>query len=143
MLPEHHSRTLAVALDLLLKDFEPREAVPYMVAKLIFSDDQQDVILTKPTRRQRVLEFLRQYRRSAIDLGALIHFFEENGQLHLSAAVSKNIQPEQRVLLSERDIRSRLLRESNLPGPIKNYVKRDDLTRNLGSTLIKYASYGL
>lgn len=45
MLQEKDSRILSIAMDALIKDFEPREAVPYMAAKLIFTDDQRDAIL--------------------------------------------------------------------------------------------------
>ncbi|KHN74047.1 Cell death protein 4 [Toxocara canis] len=140
MLQERDSRTLSVVMDALIRDFEPREAVPYMAAKLIFTDDQRDAILNMPRRRTRVLEFVRQYRRSASNLDALISFFEHYGQFHLATALSTTVVPEERSLLSEHNLHTCLLRESNVPGRLKNYVKREELIENLRFILRDLAS---
>uniref|UniRef100_A0A915AGL9 CARD domain-containing protein n=3 Tax=Parascaris univalens TaxID=6257 RepID=A0A915AGL9_PARUN len=140
MLQEKDSRVLSIVMDALIKDFEPREAVPYIAAKLIFTDDQRDAILIMPRRRSRVLEFVRQYRRSANNLDALISFFQHNGQFHLANALSTVVIPEDRCLLSERSLYMRFLKESNVPGRLKNHVKREELLENLRFVLKDLAS---
>lgn len=45
MLLEKHSRILTIAMEALVQDFEPRDAIPYMCSEEIFNDDQQEIIL--------------------------------------------------------------------------------------------------
>lgn len=85
---------------------------------------------------------MRQYRRSANNLDALISFFQHYGQFHLANALSAVVVPEDRCLLSEQGLHTRLLRESNVPGRLKNYVKREELVENLRFVLKDLASTG-
>lgn len=45
MLLEKDSRILTIAMEALVQDFEPRDAIPYMCSEEIFTDDQQEIIL--------------------------------------------------------------------------------------------------
>ncbi|MCP9258408.1 Cell death protein 4 [Dirofilaria immitis] len=108
MLLEKHSRILTIAMEALVQDFEPRDAIPYMCSEEIFNDDQQEAILSMLRRTLRVMEFIRQYRKSANALDPLITYFEKYGQKHLAHLLSKDYIPEDRPLLTVAELEDRL-----------------------------------
>lgn len=55
---ERDSRVLSIALEALMKDFEPRDAIPYMCSRQIINDDQQEAILRMVTIFVQIFWFL-------------------------------------------------------------------------------------
>lgn len=123
-----------------MKDFEPRDAIPYMCSRQIINDDQQEAILRMPARVLRVSEFIRQYRRSANDLEPLVSYFEKYGQKHLASILSRNYLQNDRPLLTEKQINFRLSVDANVPHRLYNYVERNALIQSLEKLLIELAS---
>uniref|UniRef100_A0A915Q4G0 NB-ARC domain-containing protein n=1 Tax=Setaria digitata TaxID=48799 RepID=A0A915Q4G0_9BILA len=136
MLLERHSRMLTIAAETLMQDFEPRDAIPYMCSEEIFSDDQQEIILGMTRRTLRVMEFIRQYRKSANTLDPLITYFEKYGQKHLAHLLSKDYVPEERPLLTSDALEDRLFLEGNVPRLPFYRVLRADLLEKLKDLLI-------
>ncbi|EJD73880.1 hypothetical protein LOAG_18733 [Loa loa] len=140
MLLEKDNRILTIAMESLVQDFEPRDAIPFMCSEEIFSDDQQEVILGMTTRTLRVMEFIRQYRKSANTLNPLITYFEKYGQKHLAQLLSKDYIPEERPLLAPNVLEDRLFREGNVPRLPFYRVLRVNLLEKLKNLLIDLSS---
>ncbi|VDN87021.1 unnamed protein product [Brugia pahangi] len=142
MLLEKDNRILTIATEALMQDFEPRDAIPFMCSEEIFTDDQQEVILSMTRRALRVMEFIRQYRKSANTLDPLIAYFEKYGQKHLAHVLSKNYLPEERSLLTPTALEDRLFREGNVPRLPFYRVLRVNLLEKLESLLVNLSSQG-
>ncbi|VIO92632.1 Caspase recruitment domain containing protein [Brugia malayi] len=140
MLLEKDNRILTIATEALMQDFEPRDAIPFMCSEEIFTDDQQEVILSMTRRALRVMEFIRQYRKSANALDPLIAYFEKYGQKHLAHLLSKNYLPDERTLLTPTALEDRLFREGNVPRLPFYRVLRVNLLEKLESLLVNLSS---
>ncbi|CAG9529491.1 unnamed protein product [Cercopithifilaria johnstoni] len=140
MLLEKHSRILTIAMEALVQDFEPRHAIPYMCSEGIFSDDQQEIILGMTGRTLRVMEFIRQYRKSANALDPLIAYFEKYGQQHLAHLLSKDYIPEDQPLLTSDALEDRLFLEGNVPRLPFYRVLRANLLEKLKNLLVDLSS---
>uniref|UniRef100_A0A0R3S630 NB-ARC domain-containing protein n=1 Tax=Elaeophora elaphi TaxID=1147741 RepID=A0A0R3S630_9BILA len=140
MLLEKQSRILTIAMEALVQDFEPRDAIPYMCSEEIFSEDQQEIILGMAGRTLRVMEFIRQYRKSANALDPLITYFEKYGQKHLAHILSKNYIPEDRPLLTPGALEDRLFLEGNVPRLPFYRVLRVNLLEKLKNLLVDLSS---
>ncbi|VDK84411.1 unnamed protein product [Onchocerca ochengi] len=139
MLLEKDNRILTIAMEALIQDFEPRNAIPYMCSEEIFNDDQQEIILGITGRSLRVIEFIRQYRKSANTLDPLIAYFKKFGQKHLAYLLSKDYIPEDRPLLAPDALKNRLF-EGNVPGLPFYHVLRVNLLEKLKNLLIDLSS---
>ncbi|KAL4003804.1 NB-ARC domain family protein [Acanthocheilonema viteae] len=140
MLLEKHSRILTIAMEALVQDFEPRDAILYMCSEEIFNDDQQEIILSMTGRTLRVMEFIRQYRKSATSLDPLITYFEKYGQQHLAHLLSKDYVPEDRPLLTPDALEDRLFLEGNVPRLPFYRVLRINLLEKLKDLLVDLSS---
>uniref|UniRef100_A0A8R1IBR1 CARD domain-containing protein n=1 Tax=Caenorhabditis japonica TaxID=281687 RepID=A0A8R1IBR1_CAEJA len=92
MLVEIECRALNAAHEMLVQDFEPRDALNYLDPLGIFTEDNTDLIINMSTRLERIANFLRGYRRHATELGPLIGFFEQNKQHHIADFLNDYIQ---------------------------------------------------
>ncbi|VDM98254.1 unnamed protein product [Thelazia callipaeda] len=139
MLVEQQNRVLSIAMEALVQDFEPRDAIPFMCSKDIFNDDQQEIILALASyflRTLRVMEFLRQYRKAANSLDPLIKYFEQYGQKHLACLLSKEYVPDERPLLSSNDLEDRLFKDGHVPRLPSYCIMRTNLLEKLKNLLI-------
>ncbi|VDP19605.1 unnamed protein product [Onchocerca flexuosa] len=111
MLLEKHSRILTIAMEALIQDFEPRDAIPYMCSEEIFNDDQQEIIL------------------------GMIFTMK-----HLANLLSKDYIPEDRPLLAPDALENRLFLEGNVPRLPFYHVLRMNLLEKLKNLLIDLSS---
>lgn len=93
-------------------------------------------------RTLRVMEFIRQYRKSANTLGPLITFFEKYGQQHLAHLLSKDYIPEDRPLLTSSALENKLFLEGNVPRLPFYSVLRPNLLEKLKDLLVDLSSRG-
>lgn len=63
MLNDFDNRILTFAIDALLKDFEPKDAIPFISSKFIFNENQQEIILNLVISFLYSVEF---YQKSVI-----------------------------------------------------------------------------
>ncbi|EGT56560.1 hypothetical protein CAEBREN_13342 [Caenorhabditis brenneri] len=141
MLCEIECRALNVAHPMLIQDFEPRDALTYLEALMIFSEDHTDQIKAMTTRCGRIAEFLRSYRRQASELAPLIEFFKYNHQTHLSDFFENYIEeaihhPElldsRLISMFERQKLDRKLLSGNVPRQMDAFCRDYHVKQEIG-----------
>uniref|UniRef100_A0A1I7XPT7 NB-ARC domain-containing protein n=1 Tax=Heterorhabditis bacteriophora TaxID=37862 RepID=A0A1I7XPT7_HETBA len=92
MLSEPECRVLAEAYDILVQDFDPKDAVIYLEGSSVINQDIAETIEIKTTRIERLRELLRVYKRRANDLTPLIEYFKFAGQNHIANFLSERVE---------------------------------------------------
>uniref|UniRef100_A0A7I4YBR9 NB-ARC domain-containing protein n=1 Tax=Haemonchus contortus TaxID=6289 RepID=A0A7I4YBR9_HAECO len=141
MLSEPECRVLSSAFDTLAKDFDPKDATVFLEGSGLITTDLAEKIETRPTRLERLREFLRIYRRRATDCELLISYFKFAGQEYIANLLQTDL--EHALDSSERcsdvprfplHLRLRKLLAGHVPR-VWQHVKREQLQNNVAEVL--------
>ncbi|WKY00443.1 hypothetical protein Q1695_014914 [Nippostrongylus brasiliensis] len=145
MLSEPECRVLSRAFDLMLADFDPKDAVNYLLCSGVLSENLAEKIESKATRLERMRELLRIYRRRATGCEPLISYFEYAAQEHIANSLRTDLEhimdgpsPSAAQQTFSHSIRLRKLLAGNVPRVWK-HVKREKLQNEVAEVLRKRA----
>ncbi|VDL67473.1 unnamed protein product [Nippostrongylus brasiliensis] len=148
MLSEPECRVLSRAFDLMLADFDPKDAVNYLLCSGVLSENLAEKIEAKATRLERMRELLRIYRRRATGCEPLISYFEYAAQEHIANSLRTDLEhimdgpsPSASQQTFSHSIRLRKLLAGNVPRVWK-HVKREKLQNEVVEVLRKRADLG-
>ncbi|VDO53314.1 unnamed protein product [Haemonchus placei] len=148
MLSEPECRVLSSAFDTLAKDFDPKDATVFLEGSGLITTDLAEKIETRPTRLERLREFLRIYRRRATDCELLISYFKFAGQEYIANLLQTDL--EHALDSNERcssvprfphHLRLRKLLAGHVPR-VWQHVKREHLQNNVAEVLRQRADLG-
>ncbi|VDP09832.1 unnamed protein product [Heligmosomoides polygyrus] len=141
MLSEPECRVLSRAFDVMMTDFDPKDAVVFLECSGLLSEDQAEKIEAKGTRLERLRELLRIYRRQASDCESLISYFEYAAQEHIAETLRTELEhamdgPESREAVARlpRHVRMHKLLAGSVPRVWK-HVKRERLQTAVADVL--------